>query len=104
MPIGHSPVDRADAGFSFAARRRIEVTLNDEVMAAVEGWRQAHGVNDPSDAVGELVLLGLMSEIGRIYRMATGARDAALSGLIPAPGEGEESDMAARYGPFQPRI
>lgn len=100
MPIGHSSIDHGDAGLSFAARRPVEVALNDEVLAAVEGWRQAHGMTNQSEALGELILLGLMSEIGRVYRLATGARDAALSGLFAVPGDGEDPDKPLRYGPL----
>jgi hypothetical protein len=104
LPIGHSSTDRGGAGISFAARRPIEVTLNDEVMAAVEGWRQAHGLSNQSEALGELVRLGLMSEIGRIYRMATSARDAALSGLFASTGDADDAETASRFGPRQPQL
>ncbi len=61
---GHSYDDRA---FSHE-----EVRLNDEELAAVEGWRQANMFASRADALRELVRLGLLSEIGRIYRAATG--------------------------------
>lgn len=44
-------------------------------MAAVEGWRSANGVRDQSEAINELVRIGLMSEIAKIYRMVTESRD-----------------------------
>lgn len=52
--------------------RRIEVVLNDEQFAALEGWRFANRVADRSEAVRELVRLGLLAEIGRVYRLVAG--------------------------------
>lgn len=49
-----------------------EVRLSEEELAAVEGWRQANMFASRADALRELVRLGLLSEIGRIYRAATG--------------------------------
>lgn len=55
--------------------RHVEVTLTDEQFAAVEGWRAANRVRDRSDAVRELVRIGLLSEIARVYRMVASVRD-----------------------------
>ncbi len=52
------------------AFRHEEVRLNDEELAAVEGWRQANMFGSRAEALRELVRLGLLSEIGRIYRAA----------------------------------
>lgn len=49
--------------------------MDDELMAAVEGWRNANGIPEQSDAIGELVRIGLMSEIAKIYRLVTESRD-----------------------------
>ncbi|BDA85244.1 hypothetical protein Sa4125_27860 [Aureimonas sp. SA4125] len=89
MPIFHSSIDQGNAGVSFAPKRSIELTLNEEVLAAVEGWRQAHGMADQSQALGELVVLGLMSEIGRIYRLATGAAGSSADTARRGAGDGE---------------
>ncbi|WP_161992678.1 hypothetical protein [Aureimonas leprariae] len=43
--------------------------VNDDLIAAVEGWRRAHGIADQPEALGELVRLGLMSEVAKIYRL-----------------------------------
>lgn len=50
------------------ALTRIDVLLSAEEMAALEGWRKANSVSSTSDAVRELIRMGLLSEIGRIYR------------------------------------
>lgn len=56
-------------------QRRVEVTLTEEQFAALEGWRSANRVGDRSEAVRELVRIGLLSEIGRVYRLIAGAVD-----------------------------
>ena len=78
--------------------------MNEEVLAAVEGWRQAHGMRDRSEAMSELVILGLMSEIGRIYRLATGSRDSSIDGMHEPPGDNEASEEAPHYGARPPRM
>ena len=50
------------------------VTLTDEQYAAVEGWRAAQGIEDQPEALGELVRIGLLSEIAKIYRFVTESR------------------------------
>lgn len=55
---------------------RVAVVLTGEQAAAVEGWRVANRIESQPDAVRELVRIGLLSEIGRIYRMISGGRDA----------------------------
>lgn len=57
-----------------AQRHHAVVTLNDEQLAAVEGWRTAHGIAAQSDALGELVRLGLLSEIAKIFRLISDNR------------------------------
>ena len=56
------------------AYRQEEVRLNEEELAAVEGWRQANRYGSRAEALRALVRLGLLSEIGRIYRAATGGQ------------------------------
>ncbi|WP_170130428.1 hypothetical protein [Afifella marina] len=46
------------------------MTLTDEQLAAAEGWRSARGIPERSEALGELIRLGLLSEISRVYRLA----------------------------------
>jgi hypothetical protein len=53
----------------------VEVSLSEEQMAAVEGWRAANRIESRKKAVQELVRLGLLSEIARVYRMVAAARD-----------------------------
>lgn len=50
------------------------VRLNYEQMAAAEGWRAAHGIADRAEALGELVRLGLLGEVAKIYRLVGGNR------------------------------
>lgn len=49
---------------------KVVVTLTDEQLAAAEGWRSARGIPERSEALGELIRLGLLSEISRVYRLA----------------------------------
>lgn len=53
----------------------VSVVLTDEQAAAVEGWRVANRIQSQGDAVRELVRIGLLSEIGRIYRRIAGGRE-----------------------------
>lgn len=53
----------------------ILVPLSDEELAAVEGWRKANNVDSREDAIRALVRLGLLSEIGRIYRSVSTPED-----------------------------
>ena len=48
---------------------RVAATVDDDLIAAVEGWRRAHGLVGQPEALGELVRLGLMSEVAKIYRL-----------------------------------
>jgi hypothetical protein len=63
-----APIKSADK------RYRVMVALNEEQMAAVEGWRSAHGFDDQADALGELVRLALLGEIAKIYRLVSDNR------------------------------
>ena len=56
-------------------RYSVLVELSHEQMAAAEGWRAAHGISDQAEAFGELIRLGLLSEIAKIYRMVCKDRD-----------------------------
>lgn len=53
----------------------VSVTLTGEQAAAVEGWRAANRLESQADAVRELVRIGLLTEIGRIYRRICRIRD-----------------------------
>lgn len=50
------------------ASELVEVCLNRDELSAVEGWRQANDFMSREDAIRHLVRLGLLSEIGRIYK------------------------------------
>lgn len=52
----------------------VNVSLNEEQLAAVDGWRAANRIDSREQAVQELVRLGLLSEIARVYRMISGVR------------------------------
>ncbi len=60
---------RGSDGSRTGQKHRLTVALNDEQIAAVEGWRLAHGIDDQSEALGELVRLALLGEIAKIYRL-----------------------------------
>ena len=49
----------------------VVIALDEEEVAAVEGWRQANLFTSQSDAVRALLRLGLVSEIARTYRSLT---------------------------------
>ncbi len=55
----------------------VKVSFSGELGEAVEGWRVANGLASRSDAVKELVRLGLLSEIAKVYGMVSGMRDEA---------------------------
>lgn len=73
MAIGELPEDHPaeeKARKPKTSRRyRVLVTLNYEQLAAAEGWRAAHGIPDQAEALGELIRLGLLSEVAKIYRL-----------------------------------
>lgn len=73
MAIGERPEDHPPEGNDKEKRSkrryRVLVTLNHEQLAAAEGWRAAHGISDQADALGELIRLGLLSEVAKIYRL-----------------------------------
>lgn len=56
-------------GDAFLRRYCVTAYVDDDLIAAVEGWRRAHGVAEQPEALGELVRLGLMSEVAKIYRL-----------------------------------
>ena len=49
----------------------VTVPLNEEELAAIDGWQHANRVNSRPAAIRQLIRLGLLSEIGRIYRSVT---------------------------------
>ncbi len=58
-----------------AGRHRVVVSLTEEQMAAAEGWRLANGIAEQSEALGELIRLGLLSEIAKVYHLVTGDKE-----------------------------
>ncbi len=80
VAIGELPGDqtvRDMSGETRTARRySVMVALNHEQMAAAEGWRAAHGISDQAEALGELIRLGLLSEVAKIYRLVSENRTA----------------------------
>ncbi len=68
------PLDKtATAAAKEKTDRRYSVlaALGREQMAAAEGWRSAHGITDHAEAMGELIRLGLLSEVAKIYRLVS---------------------------------
>lgn len=74
VDYGLSRAAAAHSGNGKGKRHRVMVALNEEQMAAVEGWRLAHGIDDQADALGELVRLALLGEIAKIYRLVSDNR------------------------------
>lgn len=50
------------------ARHVVQVSLTDEEMAALVGWRASHGVDSDSEALRQLLRHGLLCEVGRVFR------------------------------------
>ncbi|MGY6710532.1 MAG: hypothetical protein ACXIVF_19590 [Rhizobiaceae bacterium] len=73
------PSDQPNGGdrheVSNGRAQSVQVALNAEQLAAVEGWRAANRIDTREEAVQELVRIGLLSEIARIYRMVSGVRE-----------------------------
>ncbi len=63
------PIDIHDGSNGEGRKIKVSIELSGEQAAAVEGWRAANRIPSHSHAVRELVRIGLLSEIGRIYRM-----------------------------------
>ena len=77
MPVGEKYKGTAPSRPSsdaFKTSQRVIVALNDELIAATEGWRLAHGIQDQSEAFGELIRLGLLGEISKIFRLVSDKR------------------------------
>lgn len=55
-------------GMANNATIRLEVAFSDDELAAIEAWRQANDFDSQAIATRQLVRLGLLSEIGRVYR------------------------------------
>lgn len=49
----------------------ITLHLSHEEIAAVDGWRVANNLKSRSDAARQLIRLGLLGEIGRLYQSVT---------------------------------
>jgi len=64
-------VERDDLGDTPSS---IPVPLDDEELAAVEGWRAANLITSLPDAVRELVRLGLLSEIAKVQKLVEDIR------------------------------
>ena len=56
------------------ALHRVEVLLNDEELAAVDGWRCANLLHSNREALRELVRLGLLSEIAKLHQLVEDIR------------------------------
>ena len=69
------PNGRDHSNGSIGGDGAVHVSLNEEQLAAVDGWRAANRIDSREHAIQELVRLGLLSEIARVYRMISGMRD-----------------------------
>jgi hypothetical protein len=54
-------------------RHCVLIEVDDELLAAVDGWRHAHGLRQ-TEAIGQLIRFGLLSEIAKIYRLVSDKR------------------------------
>ena len=54
--------------------RELTLTLNTEETAALEGWRMANNIGSPDEAARELLRLGLLSEISKVYGLVSAIR------------------------------
>lgn len=66
---GDDGTDKFGSKHEILRRYCVAASVTDDLIAAVEGWRRAHGLAGQPEALGELVRLGLMSEVAKIYRM-----------------------------------
>lgn len=82
----------------FASTNQIIVAVSDELLAAVEGWRQVHGV-EQSEAFSTLVRLGLLGEIAKIYRLVSNPRPSESDRALPKKPRRPESVQAMRAAP-----
>lgn len=71
-----------DAASHSASMHRFEVLLDDEQLAAVEGWRSANLIPTRPEALRELVRLGLLSEIAKIHQLVADIRASVDSRLM----------------------
>ena len=51
------------------------VTLNEEELSAVDGWRRANNIPTTEGAIRELLRLGLLSELSRAYDVVKSIRN-----------------------------
>ena len=55
----------------------VEVLLGQDELAALDGWRKANNDMSRPEAVRQLVRLGLLSEVGRIYQETTRGKNSS---------------------------
>ena len=57
----------------------VVIDLDNEVLAALEGWRAANLVQSRSEAARELVRIGLLSEIAKVQKLVEDIRASILT-------------------------
>lgn len=65
---------RDDLNVAQPTMHSVEVLLDEEQLAAVEGWRSANLIPTRPEALRELVRLGLLSEIAKIHQLVSDIR------------------------------
>jgi hypothetical protein len=66
--------DRDRIDLSSAVGPSLKISLDPELSEAVEAWRLANGMVSKADAGRELMRLGLLSEISKVYDMVVEMR------------------------------
>lgn len=72
-------MNNQDINIEAAAKPRdqfqLSLPLDNEELAAVEAWRASNQIASLSDAVRELVRLGLLSEVAKVHSIVSAVRD-----------------------------
>ena len=61
----------------------IAISLDEEEVAAIEGWRAANNCDTTNQAVRVLLRLGLLSEIAKVYESVSTVREAVNQSAEP---------------------
>lgn len=64
----------ADVGAQKNSFEHVSVVLSKYELSAVEGWKSANNIKSTTQALRELVRLGLLSEISQSYELVKSVR------------------------------
>jgi len=65
---------RAELGFRKKSFEHLSVMLSKDELSAVEGWKAANNIRSNTQALRELVRLGLLSELSQSYDLVKSVR------------------------------